>query len=191
VSSLERRYRRLLAWYPHEYREIYQDEMLGVLLDGAGPARTQPTIRETADLLTGALRYRWRRAGSRGHQWRRPITGLIVSVLIIGGATTAVVALSNSTLADPGCSAGKDAAFSAADNLGNLNDPYPLQRTINNLRVAADQAKHDNVRASMTALADDYTRLLNATATGSIPDSLINKLTTDAATINSLCSIGG
>src|SRR5690348_14271082 len=39
------------------------------------------------------------------------IAGLIVSVLIIGGTTTAIVALSKSTLADPGCSAGKDAVI--------------------------------------------------------------------------------
>lgn len=188
MSQLERRYRRLLAWYPHGYREVYQDEMLGVLLDAAGPERTRPTIRETADLLTGALRYRLPQAGSRGHQWRRVITGLIVSVLMIGVATTAIVALSNSTLADPGCSAGKDAAVNGPDD---LNDPYSMQKMINNLRVAAEEATHDNVRAAVTALADDYTRLLNATATGSMPNGLTDKLTTDATTIDSLCSIGG
>jgi hypothetical protein len=95
VSSLERRYRRLLAWYPGEFREVYQEEMLGVLLDAAGPERTRPTVRETADLLTGVLRYRLRRAGSRGYQWRRagsvlaaaaPAMMLVVAVYRFVGA---------------------------------------------------------------------------------------------------------
>ena len=35
MSTLERRYRRLLAWYPAAYRSIYGDEMLGVLMAAA------------------------------------------------------------------------------------------------------------------------------------------------------------
>src|SRR5690349_18962710 len=37
------------------------------------------------------------------------ITGIIVSLLIIAGSTAAVVKLANSTLVDPGCTAGKTA----------------------------------------------------------------------------------
>jgi hypothetical protein len=73
TASLERRYRRLLAWYPRGHRDIYQDEMLGVLLEGAGPDRTRPTLAEAASLIGGALRYRLRRARIEltDEQWRR------------------------------------------------------------------------------------------------------------------------
>jgi len=37
--ALERRYRRLLAWYPADYRRAYGEEMVGVLLASA-PRRT-------------------------------------------------------------------------------------------------------------------------------------------------------
>jgi hypothetical protein len=40
--ALERRYRRLLVWFPAEHRREYGEEMIGVLLastrrDAAGP----------------------------------------------------------------------------------------------------------------------------------------------------------
>jgi len=45
AEALERRYRRLLAWYPHVYRAANADDMLGVALarsaPGAGPSRAR------------------------------------------------------------------------------------------------------------------------------------------------------
>lgn len=95
--GLERRYRRLLAAYPAEYRETYQEEMLGVLLDGAEPGRTRPTLTEAVDLLSGATRYRLRRARGdlRGRPWRdtaalvsvvAPATMLLIQVYALLGA---------------------------------------------------------------------------------------------------------
>lgn len=62
-EALERRYRRLLAWYPAAHRVQYEQEMLGVLMEGAGPERTHPTLSERYDLARGAIHARLRAAG--------------------------------------------------------------------------------------------------------------------------------
>jgi hypothetical protein len=71
-AGLEIRYRRLLRCYPAEHRAVHHDEMLGVLMAGAGPGRNRPSLAETADLLLGAARIRLRpaRALSDGPGWR-------------------------------------------------------------------------------------------------------------------------
>lgn len=60
MSELERRYRRLLALYPRDHRESTGEDMLGVLMAGAGD-RTRPGWRETANLLWNAARLHLRR----------------------------------------------------------------------------------------------------------------------------------
>lgn len=55
-DKLERRYARLLAAYPADYRRSRGAEVLGTLLDAAEPGRTRPPLREAAALLVGALR---------------------------------------------------------------------------------------------------------------------------------------
>jgi hypothetical protein len=56
-AHLERRYRRLLAWYPAEYRSIYGEEMLGVLMAAASArGSNRPGAAETLNLLGSALR---------------------------------------------------------------------------------------------------------------------------------------
>jgi hypothetical protein len=114
------------------------------------------------------------------------IAGIIISALIIAGGTTLVVVAANSTVADPGCVAGKAAIINGASNA----DANSLQTTVDGLNAAAAKAKHDNVRSAMKALADDYTQLLNATKTGNLPAGIQDKVTADAKTIDSLCSIG-
>jgi hypothetical protein len=52
---LERRYRRLLAWYPPRHRAAHGEEMLGVLLAAAPEGRRRPRITEAVNLLWGAL----------------------------------------------------------------------------------------------------------------------------------------
>ena len=52
---LERRYQRLLAWYPPRHRAAHGDEMLGVLLAAAPDGQRRPRIAEAANLLWGAL----------------------------------------------------------------------------------------------------------------------------------------
>jgi hypothetical protein len=83
----EQHYRKLLAWYPRDHRERHGEEMLGVLLAGAGPSR-----RETVDLLRGALRLHLRRAvgmdGGIDHRDVLAIVSLLGPVVMLAGAAT-------------------------------------------------------------------------------------------------------
>lgn len=60
MNPLERRYRLLLAVYPPDHRAVFQEEMIGVLMEGASPDQRYPRPRETANLLAVGL---WRRLG--------------------------------------------------------------------------------------------------------------------------------
>lgn len=51
LGSLERRYRRLLACYPRAFRREHEQEILSVLMAGAGGAQRWPTPGEAADLI--------------------------------------------------------------------------------------------------------------------------------------------
>jgi hypothetical protein len=60
TSELERRYRRLLAWYPAEHRRSNGEEMLGVLLASARDGQRRPFLSDALDLVLGGLRIRFR-----------------------------------------------------------------------------------------------------------------------------------
>ncbi|WP_329080957.1 MULTISPECIES: hypothetical protein [unclassified Streptosporangium] len=62
MSSLEARYRRLLACYPYDHRTRHEEDMIGVLLAGSRPGQTRPHLVDMADLLAGAVRMHYRRA---------------------------------------------------------------------------------------------------------------------------------
>ena len=68
---LERRYRRLLGWYPRWFRDDIEDELLGVLMAGAGEGQRWPSAAEAADVLWSALRMRVRlpRPGTESRSW--------------------------------------------------------------------------------------------------------------------------
>ncbi len=59
-AALERRYRRLLAWYPAEHRRTYGEEMIGVLLAAALDGSRRPGLAGGFDLIRGGLRARFR-----------------------------------------------------------------------------------------------------------------------------------
>ncbi len=63
-GALERRYRRLLAWYPAGHRRAYGEEMIGVLMAAAPGGARRPGLAGAADLVRGGLRARFR-AGVR------------------------------------------------------------------------------------------------------------------------------
>ncbi len=71
-TLLERRYRRLLAWYPAAYRAANAEEMLGVALAGARPGQRGPGRGESLNLVLSGSRKRLARLlGSlRGDSWR-------------------------------------------------------------------------------------------------------------------------
>ena len=113
------------------------------------------------------------------------VAGVVISLVMMAGSTAAYIALSNSTVLDPGCTDGK-AAILAADP----TDPKGMQTTIDALNAVADKAKDEDVRDAMRALADDYADMKKGLETGQIPDDIIGRIAADAATIDQLCTVG-
>ena len=54
-TQLERRYQRLLAFYPTAFRREHEQEMLAVLLSGAADGRRRPSVDEAIDLVSNAI----------------------------------------------------------------------------------------------------------------------------------------
>ena len=93
-ESLERAYGRLLRWYPAGHRARHADEMLGVLMAGAGPGQRRPGLADSASLIGGAARIRIRAAttGSAG-LWRDALAqaGIVLPLAWVLLALTLVV----------------------------------------------------------------------------------------------------
>jgi hypothetical protein len=53
-TRLERRYRRLLAFYPKAFRREHEQEILSVLMAGAAEGQPRPRLAESFDLLRNA-----------------------------------------------------------------------------------------------------------------------------------------
>ncbi|GAB3877885.1 hypothetical protein GCM10029964_027700 [Kibdelosporangium lantanae] len=91
MKTLEQRYRRLLAWYPRDYRESTGEELVGVLLAGAGD-RKRPGWHESLDLIRAALAMHLRRTvGADGGI--RPsevlaVVSLLGPIALLAGATS-------------------------------------------------------------------------------------------------------
>jgi phosphotransferase system glucose/maltose/N-acetylglucosamine-specific IIC component len=115
------------------------------------------------------------------------IAGVVVSLIVMVGVGSIVYAVSQSTVADPGCVSGKEAIL----NSPKEPDAKSLQGMIDDLNAAAAKAKHDDVRNAMTALAGDYKSLLDGIKSGKMPDGIIEKVTADGQKIDDLCTIGG
>ncbi len=84
-GALERRYRRLLAWYPAGHRRAYGEEMIGVLMAAAPGGARRPGLAGAADLVRGGLRARFR-AGVRwfaGADWPGALAVCSVAVPVI------------------------------------------------------------------------------------------------------------
>jgi hypothetical protein len=83
TAELERRYRRLLAFYPKRFRREHQDEILSVLMAGAVAGQTRPRLVETFDLISNALVWRLRHTVLPGPwEYRHRRVMLPVRVLI-------------------------------------------------------------------------------------------------------------
>jgi hypothetical protein len=59
-EHLERAYRRLLAWYPREFRREHGQEILAVLMADAPRGQRRPGLAESADLIRSGLWLRLR-----------------------------------------------------------------------------------------------------------------------------------
>ena len=64
MSALEGQYRRLLRWYPKQWRARNEAAVTGALLDEAEhEGRMRPSVDDTASLVLGGLRERFLRVG--------------------------------------------------------------------------------------------------------------------------------
>ena len=55
LTQLERRYRRLLAFYPQTFRREHEEEMLSVLMAGAEERQRRSFLAEAIDLVSNAV----------------------------------------------------------------------------------------------------------------------------------------
>jgi hypothetical protein len=87
ADILERRYRRLLTWYPAEYRAANAEEMLGVALAAARPGQRRPGAAESASLIASGIRTRFggARADLREPPWQdaTAVLAMIGPILIV------------------------------------------------------------------------------------------------------------
>ncbi len=82
--ELERRYRRLLAWYPPEFRREKGMELLAVLLAGAPEGQRRPGLAASADLIRNGLWMRVRPSVPRS----APTVRAAVLLMYAGAAVT-------------------------------------------------------------------------------------------------------
>jgi hypothetical protein len=134
-------------------------------------------------LLSLIAIFRTGRDGKRGRGLA--VAGVILSTLLMVGGGALVYVASQSTLLDPGCTAGKEAVLSSG------TEPVSFQKASDDLKAAAAKAKNDDVRQAMTTMADDYSKLVTGMKTGEIPAGLEAKVTADAERIDELCTLGG
>ena len=76
-EHLERAYRRLLAWYPWEFRHEHGPEILAVLMAGAPDGQHRPGLAESADLIRSGLWMRLRPSVPRSARTVRAAVKLI------------------------------------------------------------------------------------------------------------------
>jgi hypothetical protein len=94
AEALERRYRWLLAWYPHVYRAANADDMLGVALARSASGQRWPEPGEAVNLIVSGI-------GERlGAMLRQPDQRDTAAVLAIAGPVL-LAATAGRTIAGP------------------------------------------------------------------------------------------
>jgi hypothetical protein len=83
-SRLERRYRRLLAFYPKAFRAEHEQEMLAVLMAGAADGQERPRPAEAADLVANGTAVRVRQT-KVPTPWEYRHTRLMLPVRLVTG----------------------------------------------------------------------------------------------------------
>lgn len=86
-AGLERRYRRLLACYPRAFRDEHEQEILAVLMAGAGDGQRRPRPGEAADLIRSAIWMRLRPGRARSHPtvfWAVRLMYLCAALKLLG-----------------------------------------------------------------------------------------------------------
>jgi hypothetical protein len=91
-ADLERRYRRLLRFFPARYRREHEQEILSVLMAGATEGQRRPGLADSADLLISAIFMRWREMTHQPRwRWERRHWRLIVRMRVAIGIWLLVV----------------------------------------------------------------------------------------------------
>jgi hypothetical protein len=85
-ADLERGYRRLLAWYPREFRRENGPEILAVLMAGARDGQRRPGLAESADLIRSGLWMRLRPSVPRSARTVRAAVRLMYAGAALGAA---------------------------------------------------------------------------------------------------------
>ena len=85
-EHLERAYRRLLGWYPREFRRENEQEILAVLLAGAPDGQRRPGLAESADVIRSGLWLRLRPSVPRSARTVR----VAVKLMYAGAAVSTV-----------------------------------------------------------------------------------------------------
>lgn len=83
MTTLERRYRRLMLTYPPPYRRAHGEELLDVLLESSDPQRTTLELKQAAGLITGGLRARVM-AAADGVPWADGLHLSVTAVSVLG-----------------------------------------------------------------------------------------------------------
>jgi hypothetical protein len=81
---LERRYRRLLAFYPKAFRREHEQEILSVLMAAAAEGQRRPRLAESADLVTNGIVMRLRQT-KVPTSWEYRHAGLMLPVRVVTG----------------------------------------------------------------------------------------------------------
>jgi len=85
-ERLERRYRRLLAWYPSSFRRESADELLAILMARARDGQRRPGLKGSLDLVGGGL---WMRLRPRVPEGTRTVR-VAVQFMYAGALLTAL-----------------------------------------------------------------------------------------------------
>jgi hypothetical protein len=92
APDLERRYQRLLRFFPARYRREHEQEILSVLMAGAKDGQQRPGLADSADLLISAIFMRWREMTRQPRwKWERRHWRLIVRLRVTIGIWLLVV----------------------------------------------------------------------------------------------------
>jgi hypothetical protein len=86
-AALERRYRRLLACYPRAFRDEQEQEILSVLMAGAGDGQQWPGSAEAADLIRSGIWIRLRRGIPRSQPavfWAVRLMYVCAALVLLG-----------------------------------------------------------------------------------------------------------
>jgi hypothetical protein len=84
-ADLERRYRRLLAFYPAAFRQQHEQEILAVLMAGAEKGQRWPRLAETTDLLRSAIIMRLQTRLRTSWAWEYRHRRVMVPVRVVSG----------------------------------------------------------------------------------------------------------